>query len=96
MSCGNEYIDFYVGEKQYLEGYATPKTAGETVVITSATYEVTKEYSDEVVFSGNCEFDGNKFRALLTFPEAGNYIFTVTLRIGEEEPKETAYICVTR
>lgn len=92
----DEYIDYLVGEKSEIEGYATPKTAGETVVITRATYEVTKEYSDEVVYSGVCVVNGDRFRALLTFEEVGNYIFTVTLHIGDEEPKEKAYIRVTK
>ena len=94
--CGNEYIEYYVGEKRELEGYALPKTAGETVVITSAKYEVTREYGEEVILSGDCEIDGNAFRAMLSFSEAGNYVFTVTLSIGEEEPIEKANICVKR
>ena len=94
MGCGNEYIEYYVGEKREFEGYALPKNTGETVVITSAKYKVTRAYSDEVIFSGNCEIDGNKFRTMLSFNEPGNYVFTVTLSIGDEEPIEKAYICV--
>ena len=92
----DEYIDYLVGEKSEIEGYVSPKKMGEVVVITRATYEVTKEYSDEVVYSGVCVVDGDHFRTLLTFEEAGNYIFTVTLHIGEEMPKEKAYIRVTK
>lgn len=94
--CGSEYIEFYVGEKQYLEGYASPKMTGETVVIVCAPYEIINELSGEVVKTGSCEIDGNKFKALLSFDMAGDYIFRVTLHIGEEEPVEKAFIRVTR
>ena len=94
--CGSEYIEYNVGEKQYLEGYASPRKAGETVVITSAHYTIEEEHSEEVVKSGNCEIDGNEFRTLLSFEKVGNYIFRVTLHIGEEEPVEKAYIHVTK
>ena len=94
--CGEEYIDYYVGEKKRLEGYVLPRNAGETVVMTSAKYEVTREFGEEVVASGNCDIDGSGFSAMLSFGEPGNYVFTVTLSIGEEEPIEKAYIRVER
>jgi hypothetical protein len=90
----DEYIDYLVGEKSEIEGYVSPKKMGEVVVITHASYEVTKEYDDEIIFSGQCEVEKDHFRTLLTFEEAGNYIFTVTLHIGEEMPKEKVFIRV--
>lgn len=92
----DEYITYYVGEKDEIEGYVQPKTAGETVVITSARYEITKEYSDEIVAEGSCNIDGNHFSAMLSFSQPGNYIFAAYLKVGDAEPVETAHITVKK
>lgn len=93
--CDAEYIKFFRGERREIEGYALPKQTGETVVITSAEYEVTKDSDGTVAAKGSCDIDGNTFRALLSFDEAGDYVFIVSLVIGEEALIEKAYICVT-
>ena len=85
-----------MGEKQYIEGYVSPKRAGETVVISSAPYEITEEHSEIVINSDNCEINGNEFKALLSFEKEGNYVFKVTVHIGAEELIEKAYICVSK
>lgn len=92
--CGEEYIDFYVGEVRELDGCVLPQRGGETVVITSAKYEVTPERSEEIITSGNCRINGNEFSATLTFHESGIYVFTVTIEVGTEKVIEKAYIRV--
>ncbi len=93
MGCA-EYFEFYVGEKRELEGYVLPETRGETVVINSAKYEVRKELSEEVIQSGSCDIDGNNFKAMLSFTEAGRFYYRVTLTVGEETVIDEAVITV--
>lgn len=90
----DEYITFYVGEKDEIEGYVQPKTAGETVVINSARYEITEEIADALVAEGVCDIDGNHFSAMLSFKEPGDYIFAAYLKVGDAEPVEKAHIRV--
>lgn len=92
----DEYITFYVGEKDEVEGYVQPRKAGETVVINSARYEITDEISEALVAEGICDIDGNHFSAMLSFTEPGDYIFAVYLKVGDAEPVEKAYIRVKR
>ena len=92
--CGENYFRYYVGEKRELGGRVAPEIAGETVVITSARYEIKKRYTDEIITKGNCEFEGDEFSAMLSFDEPGDYVFTVYLKVGAEEPVEKADICV--
>lgn len=92
----DEYITFHVGERDEIEGYVQPKKAGETVVITSARYVITEEISEEVITEGSCAFDGNRFSAMLSFAQPGNYIFAIYLKVGDVEPVEKAYITVMK
>lgn len=92
----DEYITYYVGEKDEIEGYVQPKKAGETVVINSARYEITEEITEALVDEGNCDIVGNHFSAMLSFAQQGNYVFKVYLKVGDAEPVETAHITVRR
>lgn len=92
----DEYITFYVGEKDEVEGYVQPRKAGETVVINSARYEIIEEISEALVAEGICDIDGNHFSAMLSFAEPGDYIFAAYLKVGDAEPVEKAHIRVKR
>lgn len=92
----DEYITYLVGEKDEIEGYVQPRKAGETVVITSARYEITDEITEALIDEGICKFDGNHFSAMLSFTQPGNYIFTVYLKVGDAEPAEKAHIAVRK
>ena len=92
----DEYMTYYVGEKDEVEGYVQPRKAGETVVINSARYEITDEISEALVAEGICDIDGNHFSAMLSFTEPGDYIFAAYLRVGDAEPVEKAHIRVKR
>lgn len=92
----DEHITFYVGEKDEIVGYVQPNVAGETVVISSAKYEITEEISEELVSEGVCSVDGNHFNVMLSFSKPGNYIFAVYLRVGDKEPVEKVHITVKK
>lgn len=92
----DEHITFYVGEKDEIEGYVQPNTAGETVVINAARYVVTDEIDETVVAEGVCNINGARFSAMLSFAEPGNYVFAVYLTVGEREPIEKVHITVEK
>ena len=92
----DEHITFYVGEKDEIEGYVQPKTVGETVVISSARYEIVDEITEALVSEGVCDIDGNRFSVMLSFSKSGAYIFTVYLKVGDAEPVEKAHITVKK
>ena len=92
----DEYITFYVGEKDEIEGYVQPNTAGETVVINSARYVISEEISEEIVDEGVCDINGARFSAMLSFDKPGNYVFAVYLRVGDREPIEKVHIAVEK
>ena len=92
----DDYITFYVGEKNEIEGCVQSNVAGETVVITSARYVITEELSDNIVDEGTCNVNGARFSAMLSFANAGSYIFAVYLRVGDKEPVEKVHISVNK
>ncbi len=83
--CDKELI-FNEGEIKEVTGTIRSKKANETVVITSAEYEVTKYYdSTEIKKQGSCEIDGNEITVLLEFLEKGSYQLKVTAYVGREK-----------
>lgn len=92
----DEHITFYVGEKDEIEGYVQPRNAGETVVINLARYIITEEISENIISEGNCNINGARFRAMLSFAQPGNYVFAVYLRVGDAEPIEKVHITVLK
>lgn len=88
-------IDFYKGERKEVSAVIRPKNSNESVVIISAKYEVTKLFGDnEIVKTGECETNGNKFIVLLEFLDTGKYRLEITVAIGREVIIERADINV--
>ena len=94
--CNGGVFHYLVGEKSALGGYVQSVVTDETVVITSARYEVVDELTEEIVTEGACEIKGERWRALLQFSKPGNYIFKVYLKVSDEEPAAKAYIIVEK
>lgn len=83
--CDKEFV-FYEGEKRELTATIRSVKGDETVVITSAKYEVTKYYDeDEVVSQGACEIEGNEVIVFLEFLQQGSYQVKITVTVGREE-----------
>lgn len=84
--CESEYFEFFSGEKRYVEGCVLPQKSGETVVINSAKFELSKAFGEENIATGNCEIDGGQFSVLLDFLELkpGEYGLKFTLEVGGE------------
>lgn len=77
-------ITFYEGEKREVTATVTSKDPKETVVITSAKYELQKTYDDSIIQEGSCEIDGNEATALLDLSKKGEYKLTITSQVGRE------------
>lgn len=76
--------EFILGEEKYID-FQVRSSIAQTVVITSATYELSKPGSTAI--TGICEIDGDKISTLLEPPEKGTYLFEVTYIIAEETRK---------
>lgn len=75
---------FILGEEKFVE-FQVRSTKAQTVVITSATYELSKPSTTAI--TGICEIDGDKISTLLEPIEKGTYLFEVTYVIAEETRK---------
>lgn len=84
--CESEYFEFFSGERRYVEGYVLPQKNGETVVINSAKFELSKAFSEEIVATGKCDINGGQFSILLDFLNLspGEYSVKFTLAVGGE------------
>lgn len=89
--CGNE-INFFEGERKEIKATIRSKTPNETVVITSADFELTNRYNGSIVQQGPCEVDGNEAAILLELNEKGNYELKITASVGREVIIEKAVI----
>lgn len=94
--CETEYFEFYSGEKRYIEGSVLPQKQGETVIINSATYKLSKAFGDEVIYEGKCDINGGSFSVLLDFLDltAGEYSVRFTLSVGGERVVEKVGVSV--
>lgn len=91
--CGNE-INFFEGERKEITATIRSKSPNETVVITSATFEVLKRYDGSTIQQGLCEVDGNEAAVLLELNEKGSYELKITASVGREVIMEKAIIKV--
>lgn len=94
--CESEYFEFFSGEKRYIEGCVLPQKNGETVVINSAKFELSKAFSEEIVATGKCDINGGTFSVLLDFLELkpGEYGLKFTLEVGGETVIERVGVSV--
>ena len=76
-------INFYLGEEKYVTARIVPKNHNDTIVVTSAEYELTGK-NGEMADSGNCDIDGLTLTMLLTPGSAGSYKLKVSARVGAE------------
>lgn len=87
-------IRFYAGEKKYIDITVVPKNQNDTVVISSALYELYK--NDSVVESGECEAEGRNLKILLGIDTDGTYTLKITVAIGAETFIQKATIWVEK
>lgn len=94
--CESEYFEFFSGERRYVEGYVLPQKNGETVVINSAKFELSKAFSDEIIATGKCDINGGVFSVLLDFLNlpAGEYSVKFALEVGGETAIERVGVSV--
>lgn len=89
-----ETIEFYAGEKKYIDILVVPKNQNDTVVINSAVYELLKE--EEVVETNDCKTDGAHIEILLGIDIEDVYTLKVTVIIGAETFIQKSTIVVRR
>lgn len=75
-------INFYAGEKKYIDIDVVPKNRNDTVVVSSATYQLLN--GETAVEAGGCEIDGAHLKILLGIDDEGAYTLKVTVGIGAE------------
>jgi hypothetical protein len=79
-----EQRSFILGEEKYVE-FQVRSTKTQTVIITSATYQLSKSGAETM--TGNCEIDGDIISILLEPVEKGMHLLEVTYVIAEETRK---------
>lgn len=94
MSCNT--FTFKRGETREISGYCEPKNQNEKAVIHSATFELFAGSSNNIVDSGNCNVDQDKFSFLFQADEDGCYELEVIVSVGKEVIKKTATIIVEK
>lgn len=87
-------IRFYAGEKKYITVSVIPKNQNDTVVVSSAIYELLRE--DETVETGECTIDGRQLKILLKIDTCGIYTLKVTVAVGEEIYIQKATVTVKK
>ena len=85
-------INFYAGEKKYIDIDVVPKNRNDTVVVSSATYQLID--GETAVESGECEIDGAHLKILLGIDDEGAYTLKVTVVIGAETFIQKATVVV--
>ena len=85
-------IHFYAGETKYVEATASAKNPNETVVVSSAKYELFQ--NGRAIEEGACQTDGAKIKALLAIEAPGIYELKITACIGAEKLIEKACVKV--
>lgn len=78
-------IEFYEGERKEIRAVICSKISNETVVVTSAVYELKRKYGEDVLFEGNCEIKGSELTVLLETDEKGSYELKIRAEIGREK-----------
>lgn len=87
-------LEFFAGEKQYVEVTVKAKKTNEIAVVNSALYELINCKDEKTVDGGNCEIESNKLKILLDLVESGTYKLIVTARIGVEIIKSNTIVKV--
>lgn len=84
-------LDFILGEKKLIE-FEITSLKGETVVVASAEWSLTKQGED--VDRGECTVDGKTLEILLEPGEIGTYELTITYKIAPEVRKARCIVNV--
>lgn len=85
----NEEFKFFKGEKTIITATMFPFRSCETVVVTSAEFELISKFDRNTIQSGTCEYEKNEAHVLLDFTDVpeGNYELRVTMEAGVERKK---------
>lgn len=96
MICETCGLDFFAGEEKFIEAKVVSAKRNETVVITSAAYELSKNSCTEIAETGSCEVNGDTVRLLLRTSEAGAYSLKITAKVGAETVIQRVSVSVKR
>lgn len=88
-------INFYAGEKKYIDIDVVPKNRNDTVVVSSAMYQLL-DGETAAVEAGDCEIDGAYLKILLGIDDEGAYTLKVTVVIGAETFIQKATVVVEK
>ena len=89
-------LTFFVGEEKFIEAKVVPSKKDETVVISYATYELSKNSCTEIAETGSCEVNSDTVRLLLRTSEAGTYSLKITAKVGAETVIQRVSVNVRR
>ncbi len=89
--CNDDFI-FYCGEKRFVTAQVFPENSCETVVASSAEFELIDKFKKDIVQSGKCEVSecevsGSEAKAFLDFTDIpeGSYELRVTIEALPEK-----------
>lgn len=83
--------EFILGEEKYVE-FQVCSTIAQTIVITSATFVLSKAGETDV--TGSCAIDGGKISTLIEPAEKGTYLLEITYIIVDEKRKVRVILLV--
>ncbi len=82
-------IFFILGETKYVTSKVFAADETETVVVTTAFYELKRLCDNVTEAMGNLTVSGSKLKALISPEQAGKYILTETVTVGAETFKKS-------
>lgn len=75
-------VNFYLGERKYIEWDILPNDPKSAIFIQSASWELA--YNGAAESFGDCSVSGNRIGALVSPLQSGTYILSVTVVIPPE------------
>ena len=76
-------LEFYVGEKKYVDAIVRTKDEKDLVIINRASWEI-YENPEAKPITGSCFVSGDKVSALIETNKKGNFILKFIVEIGSE------------
>ncbi|MGN1418142.1 MAG: hypothetical protein ACI4W6_02310 [Acutalibacteraceae bacterium] len=76
-------IEFFSGEVKYITACVHTRNPNDTVVISSAKYELF-DMEKNIIESGECETEKNNIKLLLGVSTCGMFYLKITAKIGRE------------
>ena len=89
-------VFFILGEKKYVNSKIYPRDESETVVVTNATYKLTRLSDGMVEKTGNLTVEGAEMKVLIEPEFLGKYLLTETVTVGAEVFRKNITVTVTK